>query len=275
MDRGVVRTTAGTVCICAMALLSVHPTASAGDIYIGPSAYFASPDSGLHAKSDLGAQLTLGYRFTPHLGFELLSESDRFELNDGTGTLKQRGASAQGLYHFLIPDAPISPFISLGGGWMRTSFRHMTSDAPLVRGGVGLNWDLPDMPVSLKADASFRHVFSNDAVPFYASQNQTDQIYTVGLQYSFGKDANRVSGHQESAAPSPVYNNAVESAPAAQQAYTHPNNCTVNNGVSCSGPPDQDGDGIPDVEDKCPDTPPNAVVDADGCLLYLRKDAAH
>ena len=32
-------------------------------------------------------------------------------------------------------------------------------------------------------------------------------------------------------------------------------------------PPDTDGDGVPDAEDECPDTPPGAVTDATGCSV--------
>jgi len=273
MVRTKVRVTGGLAAICAGGLLSISTTGSAGDVYFGPSVYFATPDASLHAKSDVGGQLTLGYRFTPNLGLELLSESSKFDLNDGTGTIKQRGVSGQGVYHFLLQDEPISPFVSLGGGWLHSSFRDTTSNSPLVRGGLGLNWDLPDTSLSLKADASFRHVFNNSAVPFYASQDQTDRVYTVGMQYAFGHEADRAAT-QSSSSPPPYVTVTPDQTSGMQQTYVHPNNCTVTNRTTCSGPPDQDGDGVPDSADKCPDTPPNAVVDADGCLLYLRKDSA-
>jgi hypothetical protein len=34
-----------------------------------------------------------------------------------------------------------------------------------------------------------------------------------------------------------------------------------------STPPDSDGDGVPDAMDQCPDTPPGAIVDANGCSI--------
>ena len=35
---------------------------------------------------------------------------------------------------------------------------------------------------------------------------------------------------------------------------------------------DSDGDGVADDEDQCPDTPPNAIVDNNGCLVYIYLD---
>jgi len=47
----------------------------------------------------------------------------------------------------------------------------------------------------------------------------------------------------------------------AGQSYT----CTITNTDDEEQPVDSDGDGVPDEEDKCPDTPPGTPVDADGC----------
>jgi len=260
---------------CAALAVSALPwTAVAGDLYLGPSVYFATPDSSLHAKSDVGAQFTLGYQFDRNFGLELLSENSRFKLDDGSGTLNERGASLLGTYHLVFPDHPVSPFLSLGGGWVHSSYRDRSDSVPLARGGLGLNWDIPSTSLSFKADASVRHLVGNSAVPFYASQNQTDRLYTVGMQYAFGQEAPRNAKRQEVFEQTPAYQYATPNVEAAaQEKVALLNNCTVNNKTNtCSGPADQDGDGVPDAVDKCPDTPPNAVVDADGCLLYLRKD---
>ena len=40
-----------------------------------------------------------------------------------------------------------------------------------------------------------------------------------------------------------------------------------NAAFSLSGEPDSDGDGVPDSLDRCPDTPPGAIVDAHGCSI--------
>ncbi len=38
--------------------------------------------------------------------------------------------------------------------------------------------------------------------------------------------------------------------------------------VAAPGPLDSDGDGVPDKDDKCPDTPKGAIVGSDGCWAY-------
>src|SRR5678815_3285161 len=37
-------------------------------------------------------------------------------------------------------------------------------------------------------------------------------------------------------------------------------------------PDDCDGDGVPDVRDRCPETPPGAAVDVDGCSADQRDE---
>ncbi len=267
------RTAAGAACALLVSLAVTASPAGAGEIYLGPSAYYATPDSSLHAKSDFGGGVNVGFRFTPHWGAELLSESSRFEFNDGSGALNELGASLQGMFRYKLPDSQFSPFAVLGAGWLHSKYDNLSNNAPLVRGGGGLIWDLPQQPWSFRADADLRHVIGNSAIPFYAKRDQNDEIYSLSVQYSFGGD------HQQTAelqTPTPA--DAFDKFPlttqsaAPAESRAKPSNCTVDSKtVTCSGLPDQDGDGVPDAQDKCPDTPPNAVVDADGCLLYLRK----
>jgi hypothetical protein len=40
-----------------------------------------------------------------------------------------------------------------------------------------------------------------------------------------------------------------------------------NSGFSLSGETDVDCDGVPDSLDQCPDTPPDEIVDANGCSI--------
>jgi hypothetical protein len=53
------------------------------------------------------------------------------------------------------------------------------------------------------------------------------------------------------------------------QVLTNPNNFYIGYRVACTpsdNPPvDDDGDGVPDADDKCPGTPAGTEVDADGC----------
>lgn len=267
------------------ALLNLSTAAVAGNIYIVPGAYFSTPDSSIHAKSDYGGQFLAGYRFDDNWAAEVLSENSEFELDDGTGKLTERGASLQGIFRVPLFEERIAPFVALGGGWMHTSYREKSADVPLARGGVGLSFDIPETPVSIRADAAVRHSFGNTAIPFYAGQNLNERTYGVGVEYHFGGQEQARPAQQ--AAPAAAYTypavaaqaprpaSASESAgtaPAETVARVNSYNCLTAAGANrCSVPGDQDGDGVADADDRCPDTPANAVVDADGCLLYLRR----
>jgi OOP family OmpA-OmpF porin len=87
----------------------------------------------------------------------------------------------------------------------------------------------------LRAEWRLRRTFDSDA-------SLTDQVGSIGVQYSFG------SGTKE---PSPIAK--AEPEPV-QEAQPVPEVA-----------PDTDGDGITDDRDQCPDTMTGAKVDANGC----------
>jgi len=271
------RLSGALACVGLASALCVAECAAAGDFYLGPSAYLAIPDSELHAKSDLGAQLRIGYQFLPEWSAEFLSEIGRYDLKGGEGTLNQHGLGIEGVYHFILADEPFTPTIALGAGWMHSTYSGASDDVPLIEAGVGLNWTLSAPAWSVRGDVSLRHLIGDSAVPFYASENQNDIILSLGIQYQFGRSEDSIAGRSiGSSERKPISDTApVENISGAAHTPKAPR-CGNEEGLNaCQGAPDQDGDGVPDTLDKCPDTPPNAVVDADGCLLYLRKDASH
>jgi hypothetical protein len=103
-----------------------------------------------------------------------------------------------------------------------------------------LQIEFGDSPWSLRAEWRLRRTFDSDA-------SLTDQVGSLGVQYSFGGGAKR-------AAPPAV----AETAPV-QEAEP------VEEAPVPIMEPDTDGDGITDDRDLCPGTMTGAKVDANGC----------
>ncbi|AXH11585.1 OmpA family protein [Halarcobacter bivalviorum] len=96
--------------------------------------------------------------------------------------------------------------------------------------GVGLKYKFSN-DMALKTD--IRHLINTN-------DRDNNLIYTVGLAIPFG----------EKAAPAPKEEK-VEPKPAIAKLA------------------DTDGDGVPDIKDKCPDTPKGDIVDENGCSLKV------
>ncbi len=97
--------------------------------------------------------------------------------------------------------------------------------------GIGLRYEFSN-DMALKTD--IRHLINTN-------DRDNNLVYTVGLAIPFG----------EKAAPAPKEEPQVQSKPAIAKLA------------------DTDGDGVPDIKDKCPDTPKGDIVDQNGCSLKV------
>ncbi|WP_417333414.1 OmpA family protein [Halarcobacter sp.] len=97
--------------------------------------------------------------------------------------------------------------------------------------GIGLRYEFSN-DMALKTD--IRHLINTN-------DRDNNLVYTVGLAIPFG----------EKAAPAPKEEPQVQPKP------------------SIAKLADTDGDGVPDIKDKCPDTPKGDIVDQNGCSLKV------
>ena len=255
-------------------------------IYLYPSMFYSTSDSGRYAANDFGFQMSVGYQFNPNWSLEGVSEGTRYRLDNGSGYVDSHGASLQGTYNFnhFLPDFPIQPLAIGGLGWLHTDTPVTSYDTMTARGGVGALWEIPSTHLDVRTDAVIRHEFNARPEPGSSSNAQfNDFLVSLGLTYQFGlplhaaykPEAAPGSINPYAATPKPAMVIAPASLPAIQQAPEAPiaaqeapkKQPRLSTGIPA--PNDQDGDGVDDDHDKCPDTPPGAVVDADGCILYM------
>jgi len=121
------------------------------------------------------------------------------------------------------------PYVSFGAGNQRLS----------PKGGNPSHQDMVNFGVGLKGLVAPRLEWRTEVRAFNSvDEHFTDVAFGTGFSYLFGKTSSKPAPAPQPA-PAPVVD------------------------------PDSDGDGVPDSRDKCPDTPRQYKVDADGCPMEL------
>jgi len=173
--------------------------------------------------------LSLGYNVSKRWAAELEVRYTDTE-TDLEGTPNQDieigSAGINALYHF-NPDGPFVPYVSAGFGVMYADASNFETDSSyMMNYGVGAKYFMGE-DFALRMD--LRHI----------------------LDFHGDREWDHVTGNDE------VENNFIATAGLYWQF----------GGPALAPPPplDSDGDGIPDVRDKCPDTPLGVMVDAVGC----------
>ena len=216
----------------ALPVLLFGPAAAAeGDWYVAPAiAYFADADERLLDEDFSGIQVQVGKEMGRHLWLEGLLGYHDIDGFPGQDHL-ELGFNAVGN---LLPDSLFSPYVIGGLGYLRADVGQpdfgglppagTTANDLTATGGLGLKVRFGDSPWALRAEWRLRHAFDDSL---------TDQIGSIGIQYSFGGRTPAIVAAAAAPAPAP--------------------------------PPDSDGDGVIDVADLCPGTPRGVAVDATGC----------
>lgn len=109
-------------------------------------------------------------------------------------------------------------------------------DSALLNYGVGLRYDIPYYGMSIKSDV--RHIYAT-------RESQNEVMYTLGLGMPLGKKSEEPIEAKIPEVVKPVSEPVI-----------------INKKVDG----DDDGDGVPNSLDKCPNTSPNVKVNKDGCV---------
>lgn len=217
-------------------LVSLAAQADEGDWYISPSIVYTDDDGDRLIDDSLaGAQIQVGRDMSERFSLEgLLGYHDI----DGYPGQEHLEIGFNAIRKFR-PDSMFSPYIIGGLGYLRADVglpdfggvpaAGSTSSSATATAGLGLQVNFSDSPWSVRAEYRLRHAFDSTSL--------TDQIASLGIQYSFG-------GGSDSSIPV-----AVTSAPE-PAAYQ-----------------DSDQDGVTDDRDRCPGTAAGVKVDLNGCEI--------
>ena len=213
--------------------------AAEGDWYVAPSVVYFDDDPDRKLDTGFfGGQVQVGKQMSRHFSLEGL-----FGYHDIDGFPAQEhlelGINAVGNF---LPDSLFSPYVLGGLGYLRADVglpdfgglppAGSASSGASASGGLGLKIRFGESRWALRSEWRLRHAFD---------ESLTDHLVSVGLQYTFGDDAD--------AAPM-----AAAAAPAVM------------------AEPDSDGDGVADARDVCPNTRAGTTVDAFGCAADSDRD---
>ena len=212
-----------------------------GDWYVAPSVVYFDDDPERKIDAGVsGGQVQVGREMSRHFWLEgLLGYHDI----DGFPAQEHLELGINAIANFR-PDATFSPYLLGGLGFLRADVGQpdfsglppagTTSNSATATGGVGLKVRFGESRWALRTEWRVRHAFDDSL---------SDQIVSVGVQYSFGDGADTTAVAATSAA-----------APTALPE------------------PDSDGDGVPNARDVCPNTPAGTTVDSFGCAADGDRD---
>jgi len=219
-----------------------------GDWYAAPLLYHVWTGDDRHVGDDNAFGLALGKNLSTPWSLEAAFTHGRFKSALDTGNLDINALSVDFLRHF-YRDARIHPYFTFGlvdSNETRTGVGNY--QRVMIQGGLGILGHIYSAPDSsgvlqLRLEAKGRWHESWITDPHQGQP--ADFLAGIGLQYNWGRPAAPVAQVKELVVPP-----APPPAPAAPPP-----------------PKDSDGDGVPDDQDKCPNTPPGVKVDAVGCPL--------
>jgi OOP family OmpA-OmpF porin len=219
----------------------------AGEWSLSPviGGYLFEADEHLKHKPVYGLRLArnLSSRFALEAAFDYLRTESKLAPVDVDGYLFR----LEGLWH-LMPEAKVVPYLAAGFGVIKLDPESGNFDEDfLLDYGIGAKWAL-NRTIGLRAD--IRHI-----MPQHNSPTYNNLEYTLGLVFSWGG---------AKAAPTAT---AVASPPPQPQPAPAPTAAPPPPAPVPLPPVDEDHDGVPDSDDRCPATVPGTPVDPQGCPL--------
>jgi OOP family OmpA-OmpF porin len=207
-------------------------TAYAGEWYATPSIVYTNDDPDRLADDGInGGQIAVGWKFSDRWYFEGMTGYSSMGAYAWSGAplntyvpddISIWELSANALFA-IGPETRFNPYLIGGIGVMSTSSNFARAEnSTLINFGLGALYQLGSSPMYLRLEYRGRFEVFN-------TLTYTDQIASLGLQYTFGR--------KKAAVPLPP--------------------------VEIDG--DDDRDGVFNSRDACPDTPPGQSVDVYGC----------
>lgn len=233
----------------AILLAPIAATVSAGQFTITPKAgyhYFDSKTGdvfGADLEEDVTYGGSIGYRFTKNFSLEANYLETKADFEGTAAEAKSKQYSVDGVYRFNTENR-FQPYLLLGAG--ESHIRPDGSDKykdTIINGGVGAFVALNNH-VNLRGE--LRAVHNHD-------ESYTDGMALLGLELAMGS-----------------FKEPKKEVVVIQEQVPVPVPVVVEQTKTVEAPiVDSDGDGVPDRNDKCPNTPSGALVDSDGCPKVL------
>ncbi len=222
-----------------------------GAWYLAPLGQYTFLDKDRISNNRQGYQVGLGYNFAPHFALEVAQSNGSFRIDNAGASEKLSATSLDLLYKFLPVTSMVRPFVIGGTGSITDNIGRISKNNTgwLAEAGAGVLIGIGDQTGStrfqFRTEAKYRYEFMKytQNVP----NDPKDVVLGVGFQLMFG-------------APTPPPPPPPPPPPVVRELPPPPPPPPPVDG-------DDDGDGVPNSIDRCPNTPRGDMVDAYGCTI--------
>ncbi|MGB8327408.1 MAG: OmpA family protein [Steroidobacteraceae bacterium] len=240
--------------------LGMQPALAGADVgswYVAPQAESLWLDNNRKADDDYGIGFAIGKAVAEHWDLELTLTRSSHASKPGTQKLSLVGYGLD-VHRVLYRDQRASPYLVAGLGLLEDKFTGLASRKEFaLKYGAGLLVDL-----AKRADQGEVLQLRTEVGGRRTSNQGTqlsDYYFGLGLQYAWG-------GAPAAPAKGPVDTDGDGDGDGVVDSQDKCPNTPAGAKVDASGCElDSDGDGVADSQDKCPDTPKGERVDANGC----------
>lgn len=246
-----------TLSLALIASLGLAVTAQAQEFddrwYVGANAGIVGFHDDRGLGNDWQTGISVGRFINPNWSIDLDLQHINPQFRSSELNWSQYGLGLTGRYHFRSAERNWWPYLAIGAGAWRHE-REFENPAggrpgeikrtnPELHAGVGLQADLGR--VDMRAEVAFRSDFDDRSVG--GEDYFVDRMFNLGFNVKLGPEPSR----------------AVEPTPTPVPAQAPQ--------VSCADL-DDDGDGVNNCEDKCPNSTPGQTVGPDGCPVPVTID---
>jgi len=209
----------------------------------------------------------LGKAISPHWSMDLdLNYQNPHFKRDRDVKWQQAGASLDLRRHFMADERTVNPYLLIGAGVQRIKEGDLTSPGTTrsarttsAKVGIGLQTDINNRQAGVRTEVAYRRDFDEK----HAGRTQDsfdDVLASVSLILPLGR-AETIPPPRPMPAPQINSSASVSNSPPPIAPRT-PNCADL----------DDDGDGINNCNDSCPNTPAGQPVGADGCPIQITVD---
>ncbi len=222
----------------ALSTVAAQPAAADVPLTINAGVSYLNFDSDRRLDDDPAPVVSLEWALSDLVAIEALAAYNDFGFDDERDGNVDVGVYQLGLMFYggsyIGGPNRVRPYATIGMGQIDFDSDQYDERQSTVHAGAGARW-----MITPRTGMRFEARAMNDL-----DEHNTDLMMTVGLNYFFGK----------------VKDDSMASASA------------MEGGAVASG--DEDGDGVLDVDDRCPGTPAGTRVDSTGCPLPVTRVAS-
>lgn len=232
--------------------------------YAGPMVGYMFPDAARDADRGINLQGVLGFSLADSLAVELNGFGTKIKRTSGGNDAVNGG----GLDLTLGTAAPGNPFFLIGGGAVQQELAGIKKTSSFGELGLGVYLPFSFFGELWRLEGRYGLIFNNH--PTLASQDLIeDGRINLGVMFPLGRQPVERIPEQPAQPVGPDSDG--DGVPDAQdQCPDTPKWARVDK-RGCI--PDSDGDGIDDSKDECPGTPAGTPVDAKGCVVQAQPPA--